>query len=271
MSVGYIPKEAFRDDESLDAWPSPSIVKYLFRGADGDRVTKTQDASYVVEMLDEWGIEKVCVPVTLAGAPKMIERLADYGDRWFFTLRVNPHDGMRAVRRLSEIASTYPNVKACSMLPHTIYPPIPPNSKEYYPVYAKCIELDLPVFVNVGMPGPRVPGWTQDPLFLDEVCWFFPDLKVIMKHGGEPWSEMCVALMLKWENLYFATSGFAPKYYPQAIINYANTRGSDKVMFAGYFPMLSYEDLFAQLEKLPLRDHVWPKMFTENARRLFKL
>ena len=92
-----------------------------------------------------------------------------------------------------------------------------------------------------------------------------------MKHGGEPWTEMCVALMLKWENLYFATSGFAPKYYSKAIINYANTRGTDKVIFAGYWPMLSYDDIFAQLEKLPLREHVWQKMFSENARRLFKL
>ncbi|MFY9783262.1 MAG: amidohydrolase family protein [Acidimicrobiales bacterium] len=271
MNVAYIPKEAFRDDESLEAWPSPAVVKYLFRGADGDRVFKTRDASYVVNMLDEWGIDKVCVAVTLADAPKMIEGLENYGDRWFFTLRVNPHDGMRAVRRLNELVTTYPNVKACSLLPHTIYPPIPPNSKEYYPIYAKCIELDIPVFVTVGIPGPRVPGWTQDPLYLDEVCWFFPELKIVMKHGGEPWTEMCVKLMLKWENLYFITSGFAPKYYSEAIINYANTRGSDKVIFAGYWPMLSYEDIFAQLENLPLRDHVWSKMFSENARRLFRL
>ena len=44
-------------------------------------------------------------------------------------------------------------------------------------------------------------------------------------------------LMLKWPGLYYMTSAFAPKYYPKAIIDYANTRGADKIMYAGYYPM----------------------------------
>ena len=54
-------------------------------------------------------------------------------------------------------------------------------------------------------------------------------------------------LMLKWPGLYYMTSAFAPKYYPKAIIDYANTRGADKVMYAGYYPMgLSLERIFAR-------------------------
>ncbi len=34
----------------------------------------------------------------------------------------------------------------------------PPNDKIYYPVYVKAIELGLPITINVGLPGPRVPG-----------------------------------------------------------------------------------------------------------------
>ncbi len=47
---------------------------------------------------------------------------------------------------------------------------------------------------------------------------------------------MAVKLMAKWPNLYYSTSAFSPKYYPKAIVNYANTRGADKIMYAGYFP-----------------------------------
>ena len=77
---------------------------------------------------------------------------------------------------------------------------------------------------------------------LDRVCYEFPELVVVTRHGCEPWEDLMVKLMLKWPNLYYSTSAFAPKYYPQAIVDYANTRGADKVLYAGYFPMgLSYE------------------------------
>ena len=58
---------------------------------------------------------------------------------------------------------------------------------------------------------------------IDEVCWFFPELKFVIRHGCEPWADLAVKLLLKWPNLYYSTSAFAPKYYPKAIIDYANT------------------------------------------------
>jgi predicted TIM-barrel fold metal-dependent hydrolase len=77
---------------------------------------------------------------------------------------------------------------------------------------------------------------------------------------------------LKWPGLYYMTSAFAPKYYPKAIVDYANTRGADKVMYAGYFPMgLSLERIFRELPDVPFRDHVWPKFLRENAMQVFKI
>ena len=56
---------------------------------------------------------------------------------------------------------------------------IPYNDARYYPVYAKCAELGVPVGLNVGIPGTL---WSlakyQDPLAVDEVCAFFPELTV---------------------------------------------------------------------------------------------
>ena len=79
-------------------------------------------------------------------------------------------------------------------------------------------------------------------------------------------------LMLKWPSLHYSTSAFAPKHYPQAIIDYANTRGADKIMYAGYFPMgLSLDRIFSELPDLPLKAEVWPKFLRENAMRVFKL
>ena len=141
-----------------------------------------------------------------------------------------------------------------------------------YPLYAKCIELDIPICICTGVPGPRVPMACQKTELLDEVCWFFPELKIVMRHGAEPWDDLAVKLMLKWPNLYYSTSAFAPKYYPKPIIDYANTRGADKVMYAGYFPMgLSLERIFTELPNVPLKDDVRPKFMRDNAVRVFNL
>ena len=79
-------------------------------------------------------------------------------------------------------------------------------------------------------------------------------------------------LMLKWPGLHYMTSAFAPKHYPKAIIDYANTRGADKIMFCGYFPAgLTLERQFEDMPKVPFRDHVWPKFLRENALRVFKI
>ena len=62
-------------------------------------------------------------------------------------------------------------------------------------------------------------------------------------------------LMLKWPNLYYSTSAFAPKHYPQEIINYANTRGADKIIYAGYFPFgLTLERIFSDMPHVPFKD-----------------
>jgi hypothetical protein len=93
-----------------------------------------------------------------------------------------------------------------------------------------------------------------------------------MRHGAEPWTDLAVKLMIKYPNLYYSTSAFAPKHYPKAIIDYANTRGADKIMYAGYYPMgLSLARIFKELPSVPFRDEVWPKFLHENARRVFKL
>ena len=85
-----------------------------------------------------------------------------------------------------------------------------------------------------------------------------------MRHGAEPWTDLAVKLMLKWPNLYYSTSAFAPKYYPKAIIDYANTRGADKVLYAGYFPMgLSLERIFRDM---PERAAARPRLAEVPAR-----
>ena len=268
-----IPLEALRDEDSRRVWPSNEMVKHLFAkdAAALERQADAADLGRFVRALDDHGIKQAGIPLLPSTADEHWERLASLDGRVFVTIRANPHDGLRGLRRIEELVRRYAFIRSVSLTPFQIYPFIALDSKEYYPVYAKAAELGLAVFVNVGFPGPRVPAWTQDPLKLDEVCWFFPELTVVMRHGGLPWAETCVQMLLRWPNLYYATTAMTPRHYPKAIIDYANTRGADKVIFAGYFPLLSYDRVFKELAALPIRDHVWPKLLAGNARVAFGL
>jgi uncharacterized protein len=134
------------------------------------------------------------------------------------------------------------------------------------------VDLGIPIFVCAGVPGPRLKFAPQEVARIDTVMYDFPELVFVTRHGCEPWEALAVKLMLKWPNLYYSTSAFAPKHYPAAVINYANTRGADKVIYAGYFPMgLSLERIFRDMPGVPFRDEVWPKFLHENARRVLKL
>jgi hypothetical protein len=144
------------------------------------------------------------------------------------------------------------------------------NDAAYYPVYAKCIELGVPVGLNVGFPGPQVPSKYQDPLAVDDVAAFFPELVIVLQHGGEPWVDTCVKLMVKWPGIHYMSSAIAPKHIPAAIIAYANTRGADRIMFASDYPLLTHERCMREARALPFRDaDRFTKFVATNAQALF--
>ena len=113
-----------------------------------------------------------------------------------------------------------------------------------------------------------MPQWVGH---LDEVAYDFPELKVVMRHGAEPDEALAVKLLLKWPNLYYSTSAFAPKYWPEAIVKFANSRGAGKVIYGGYFPMgLELSRIFAEMDAVPFKDAVWPKFLYDNAAKVAK-
>lgn len=163
-------------------------------------------------------------------------------------------------------------IRSTSAFPAGCFPQVPIDDPRFYPIYAKCVELDIPIFVCAGVPGPRLPFDCQHVERIDRVMYDFPELVFVTRHGCEPWEQLAMKLMLKWPGLHYSTSAFAPKHYPKAIIDYANTRGADKIIYAGYFPMgLSLERIMTDMQNVPFRDHVWPKFLSENARRILKL
>jgi len=260
-------KPLLRDRESREQFEMPA--EYMFRNIPGF-APGTDLLKLVVSEMDKHGIERAMISVD-DGADASIRALKEHPERFFASYEVNPNNGMDEVRKIAALHQRF-GLKALTAFPSGLCPQVPIDDKRFYPIYAKAVELDLPVCVCSGVPGPRLPMAPQHVERIDEVCWFFPELRVVMRHGAEPWTALAVKLMLKWPNLYYMTSAFAPRHYPKDIVDFANTRGADKVMYAGYFPMgLSLDRIFAELPHVPFRDAVWPKFLRENALRVFKL
>jgi uncharacterized protein len=221
--------------------------------------------------MDRHGIELALIPVS-PSEPHSVAAVTQHADRILGCFMVNPNRGMEGVRGLVHAVEELGAV-AASFFPCGLVPQVPIDDRKAYPFYAKCVELDIPIFINAGVPGPRVPMDAQAVIRVDQVCWFFPELRIVLRHGAEPWVDLAIKLMTKWPNLYYSTSAFAPKYYPKQIIDFANSsRGSGRVLYAGYYPSgLSLDRIFAELADLPLLDEVWPRFLRGNALDVLKI
>ncbi len=259
-------KRNVHDSASKEEFKFPA--EYMFKNVPHEWGKGADPVAITLSEMDRWGIERAPMGFHSEDTRRALK---EHPDRFFPTMQIDPNRGMKTVREIVEAYETW-GIKAVSCFPAGLVPQVDIGDKRFYPVYAKCVELGIPIFLNAGVPGPRVPMHCQHVEHLDEVCWFFPELKIVTFHGCEPWEALAVKLMLKWPNLYYATSAFAPKYYPKAVIDYANTRGADKILYAGYFPMgLSLERIMTEMKDVPFRDHVWPGFLRENAIRVLDL
>ncbi|MFP4553634.1 MAG: amidohydrolase family protein [Actinomycetota bacterium] len=255
-----------KDRESKEQFSFPA--QYMFKDVPNDKLSGSNDPiGYTLEQMDKWGVERGLIGVSLDDSVGA-EALKRYPDRFIPSASCDPNEGMEGIRDIVRLHEEF-GIRALGAFPAGTFPQVAINDKKMYPIYAKCVELGIPIFCCAGIPGPRLKFAPQHVELIDEVMYDFPDLVFVTRHGCEPWQDLAVKLMLKWPGLHYSTSAFAPKYYPKAIIDYANTRGADKIIYAGYFPMgLSLERIQTELEDVPFNDDVWPKFLRNNALRV---
>lgn len=218
--------------------------------------------------MDLAGVGRAVLTLQAERPAKKVLRFAEqHPERFVYSALVDPRGGMKALRALEKLVRQQP-VKLARVIPGLLN--LPPDDRVYYPLYAKCIELGLPISINTGIPGPPLPGRCQDPMHLDDVCLFFPELVLIMGHGADPWWDVAIRLMLKYPNLHLMTSACAPRYLPAALLHFMNTRGRSQVLFGTDYPFLTMQRCLREAEALSWRDsearhaYLWA-----NAARLF--
>ena len=91
-----------------------------------------------------------------------------------------------------------------------------------------------------------------------------------MAHGADPWWNEAGRLMIKYRNLYMMTSAYLPKYFPPEFIQFMNTRGKTKVMFASDHPAIQMDRcLESALAREDFREGILDRFLYQNAHDLF--
>jgi predicted TIM-barrel fold metal-dependent hydrolase len=202
-----------------------------------------------------------------AGYRWTLDVVQRYPDRFGLSVRVDADQGIRAVRHLEAMVRD-DGGRALRIVPYRDGKR--PSHRSYYPLYAKCIELGIPVTITVGMPLVPRAGIMQDPRHLDKVCAFFPELVIVSAHGGAPWTSTLVSLLRTWPNLYHMISAYAPSRYPPELVAFANTqRGCKKVMYGSDYPLLTFERARRELPDCGISDETMPWFVERNALNVF--
>ena len=203
----------------------------------------------------------------VAGYRWTLDAVQRHPDRFGLSVRVNADEGIRAVRHLEEMVRN-DGARALRIVPYRDGKRA--TDRSYYPLYAKCIELEIPVTITVGMPLVQREGIVQHPKHLDKVCAFFPELVVVSAHGGAPWTPLLVQLLRTWPNLHHMISAYPPSRYPAELVGFANTRrGRRKVLFASDYPLIQFDRVRRELPTCGISDEAMPWFVERNAARVF--
>ena len=236
-----------------------------------------------LEKMDIAGVERSLLIAVRAGDIRVPESFEipysrvheicqEHPDRFSGLAGIDPFRGMAGLKELEEAVNNMGFVGA-HLYPH--WCELPPDHAKYYPYYAKCCELDIPIMMQVGhnlvySRKRRLPS-VGKPIYLDQVAIDFPELKLIGIHIGIPWTDEMISMCWKHENVFTAGDAYAPKYWPESFIHYANSYGKNKVMFGTDWPVIDPVRAVKEIEDLGFRKEAKQLIMRDNALKVFNL
>lgn len=252
-------------------------------GASDKHVAGITVDEYVETMMNPAGIDRSLLFSPLAGPEgyvdsyrppidHVLDAVARFPDRFAGIVGVDPTEGMAGVRRLERAVTEYGFVGAHGY-PHWFG--LPPDDRRWYPLYAKCCELDIPIQLQVGhclAYSPTRPLQSVGrPITLDTVACDFPELKLIGIHIGWPWTDEMISVAYKHENVYIGSDAYSPRHWDASFVRFIDSWGAQKVMFGTDFPVIEPRRAIAEIADLGIRSDSMTAFMGENARRVYKL
>ena len=249
-------------------------VRQLF----GDDLAKGPTVEGLLEAMDDAGI---AIGVLTSGLsdPDRAHRLGGYAAEDFLAI-AEAHPGRflvsAAVDKATRPVANCRRVRELAQHEKFVMVRVTPlveqyelNHRLYYPVYATCAELGLPVSINVGIPGPQVRSRCQDPVLLEDVLIDFRDLTVIGAHMGHPYEALLIQYMLKWPQLHLMTSAYLATYMDPALVRFMDSsRGRGRVLFASDHPVIPAKKALDAARLLPLSGEGMSEFLGASAERI---
>jgi predicted TIM-barrel fold metal-dependent hydrolase len=236
-----------------------------------------------LQKMDRAGIDRSLLIAVRCGDLRMkgsfeipYSRVADVcaqnPDRFSGLAGVDPFRGMQGLRDL-EHAVKHLGFVGAHLYPHWFG--LAPDDAKYYPYYAKCCELDIPIMMQVGQNliysrTRRLPSVGR-PICLDKVAIDFPELKLIGIHIGVPWTDEMIAMAWKHENIFIGVDAYGPKHWPAQLVHYLNSYGRAKVLFGTDWPVIDPERSVREIGAMNLRPETMAALMRDNALKVFRL
>src|SRR5262245_16097575 len=189
---------------------------------------------------------------------------------------VNPHRGAEGVAMAKRLIKDY-GVKGFKF--HPSVQEFSPNDRMAYPLYEAIAEAKLPALFHTGQTGvgagTRGGGGIRlkysNPMLLDDVAADFPDMPIVLAHPSFPWQEEALSVATHKPQVYIDLSGWSPTYFPQILVQYANTLLKDKILFGSDYPVIDPERWMAAFEKLSITREVRQLILKATAAKLYGL
>ena len=258
--------------------PSVAAVMQQGKPAEWDRFhALMDDPSLLLEVLDQAGIWRVGLinypsPDVMGFTDETNRFAAEYASA--APDRLLPYGGVHP-RFTNDPEGQVEELLALGIRCLKIHPPhqlFPANAytlglENLGRIYRRCEERGLPVLIHTGtsiFPGARCKYGR--PMEIDDVAIDFPDLTIVLAHGGRPlWMNEAFFVLRRHENVLLELSGIPPKrlleYFPRI------DEIADKVVWGTDWPSPGVEDLRKNLDQflaLPLADEVKTKITRTN-------
>lgn len=226
---------------------------------------------YLDDIEVEWGITSTFDH----NSEKTSEIVERYPNKFMGFAYVDPRKGMDAVRQLEYDVK---ELKLSAAYITSFRNGVPANDRRCYPIYAKAVELGIPVFIYCSMNlAGSIAMDIGHPRYVDDVARDFPELKIMAAVGGWPWVMEMIGLALRHPNVYISTEIHAPADFTiphkgfEPLLQWGNTKIQDKVCFASNWELqgIPLKTLVNQVLELPLDDSVKEKWLYKNASRFF--
>jgi len=262
----------------------PEVLELMTRGRDDvDELLKIMKSpAHLLRRLDADGIDRAVLvnypsPDIMGFSHRVNEYVAEYcraaPDRLVPVGGVHPRfaaDAAAEVRRAAELG-----VRGLKV--HPPHMAVEPNAYLHgldalRALYEEAERLRLPVMIHTGtsiFPGAR--SRTGEPMAVDDVAVDFPELTLVLAHGGRPlWMEQAFFLVRRFPQVYMDVSSIPPKailrYFPRL------AEVADKVLYGSDWPapgVRSMGENLRDFRSLGLPEPALKKMLEENAARLF--